>query len=114
MVGTVGGNGRAYVSAYDSAGDNFYVSKDTGEPFSLTADRVRKIIKASAARVGLTKKVSGHSALIGTAISLAQAGASLVEIQTAGRWKDPGMPAHYARAQFAERGAIARFKDGNR
>ena len=44
-------------------------------------------------------------------MSLAQSGASLVDIQTAGRWKDPGMPAHYARAQFAERGAIARFKD---
>lgn len=95
-------------------GDNLYVNKDTGEPFSLTTDGVRKIIKQSAARVGLTEKVSGHSARIGTAISLAQAGASLVDIQTAGRWKDPGMPAHYARAQFTERGAIARFKDGKR
>ena len=93
-------------------GDSLYINKDTGEPFSLTADGVRKIIKQSAARVGLTEKVSGHSVRIGTAISLAQAGASLVDIQTAGRWKDPGMPAHYARAQFAERGAIARFKDG--
>ena len=95
-------------------GDNLYINKDTGEPFSLTADGVRKIIKQSAARVGFTEKVSGHSVRIGTAISLAQAGASLVDIQTAGRWKDPGMPAHYARAQFAERGAIARFKDGKR
>ena len=93
-------------------GDNLYVNKDTGEPSALTADGVRKIIKQSAARVGLTEKVSGHSARIGSAVSLAQAGASLVDIQTAGRWKDPGMPAHYARAQFAERGAIARFKDG--
>lgn len=95
-------------------GDNLYVNKDTGEPSALTADGVRKIIKQSAARVGLTEKVSGHSARIGSAVSLAQAGASLVDIQTAGRWKDPGMPAHYARAQFAERGAIARFKDGKR
>ena len=93
-------------------GDNLYVNKDTGEPYSLTADGVRKIIKRSAARVGLTEKVSGHSLRIGTTVSLAQSGASLVDIQTAGRWKDPGMPAHYARAQFAERGAIARFKDG--
>ena len=61
---------------------------------------------------GLTDKVSGHSARIGSAVSLAQAGASLVDIQVAGRWKDPGMPAHYTRAQFAERSAIARFKDG--
>ena len=41
--------------------------RDTGEPYALTADGVRKIIKRSAARVGLTEKVSGHSARIGTA-----------------------------------------------
>ena len=96
-------------------GDNLYIEKKT--PMSrrkLTDDGVRKIIKSCAARVGLVDKVSGHSARIGSAVSLAQAGASLVDIQTAGRWKDPGMPAHYARAQFAERGAIARFKDGKR
>ena len=95
-------------------GDNLYRDKETGEPCALTHDGVRRIIKSCAARVGLVDKVSGHSARIGSAVSLAQAGASLVDIQTAGRWKDPGMPAHYARAQFAERGAIARFKDGKR
>ena len=95
-------------------GDNLYINKDTGEPYKLTDDGVRRIIKSSAARVGLSDKVSGHSLRIGTTVSLAQAGATLVDIQTAGRWKDPGMPAYYARAQFAERGAIARFKDNKR
>ena len=95
-------------------GDNLYVDKNTGEPSALTHDGVRRIIKSCASKVGLVDKVSGHSARIGSAVSLAQAGASLVDIQVAGRWKDPGMPAHYARAQFAERGAIARFKDGKR
>ena len=95
-------------------GDNLYRDKQTSEPSKLTDDGVRRIIKSCAARVGLTEKVSGHSLRIGTTVSLAQMGASLVDIQVAGRWKDPGMPAHYARAQFAERGAIARFKDGKR
>ena len=95
-------------------GDNLYIDKQTGAPSKLTDDGVRRIIKSCAARVGLTEKVSGHSLRIGTTVSLAQSGATLVDIQTAGRWKDPGMPAHYARAQFAERGAIARFKDGKR
>ena len=95
-------------------GDNLYRDKETGEPSNLTDDGVRRIIKSCAARVGLTEKVSGHSLRIGTTVSLAQRGASLVDIQVAGRWKDPGMPAHYARAQFAEKGAIARFKDGKR
>ena len=79
-------------------GDNLYRDKETGEPSKLTDDGVRRIIKSCAARVGLTDKVSGHSARIGSAVSLAQAGASLVDIQTAGRWKDPSMPAHYTRA----------------
>ena len=93
-------------------GDNLYRDKETGEPFHLTDDGVRRVIKSCAARVGLSDKISGHSLRIGTTVSLAQLGASLVDIQVAGRWKDPGMPAHYARAQFAEKGAIARFKDG--
>ena len=84
-------------------GDNLYRDKETGEPSKLTDDGVRRIIKSCAARVGLTDKVSGHSLRIGTTVFLAQSGASLVDIQVAGRWKDPGMPAHYARAQLSER-----------
>ena len=41
--------------------DNLYINKDTGEPYKLTDDGVRKIIKNCAARVGFTDKVSGHS-----------------------------------------------------
>ena len=48
--------------------------------------------------------------LFGSAVS--QAGASVVDMQTAGRWKSADMPAQYAKAELAERGAIARFKDG--
>jgi len=35
-----------------------------------------------------------------------------VEVQTAGRWQVPKMPTHYARAELAELGAVARFKYG--
>ena len=45
-------------------------------------------------------------------VSLAQAGATVVDMQVAGRWKSSQMPEHYAKAELAERGAIARFKDG--
>ena len=47
---------------------------------------------------------------IGAAVSLAQAGASVVDMQVAGRWKSPQMPAYYARGELAEQGAIARLK----
>ena len=49
-----------------------------------------------------------------SAVSLAQAGATVVDMQVAGRWKSSQMPAHYAKAELAESGAIARFKDGKR
>ena len=78
----------------------------------LTIDGVRKIIQRRARAAGVEGKVSGHSLRIGSAVSLAQAGASVVNMQVAGRWKSPQMPAHYARAESAARGGIARFKYG--
>ena len=41
-------------------------------------------------------------------------GASVIDMQNAGRWKSSQMPAHYAKAELAERGAIARFKEKRR
>ena len=78
----------------------------------LTIDGVRKIIQRRAREAGIEGKISGHSLRIGSAVSLAQAGASVVNMQVAGRWKSPQMPAHYARAELIEQGAIARFKYG--
>ena len=78
----------------------------------LTIDGVRKIIQRRAREAGVEGKISGHSLRIGSTVSLAQAGASVVNMQVAGRWKSPQMPAHYARAELIEQGAIARFKYG--
>ncbi|MYA76269.1 MAG: tyrosine-type recombinase/integrase [Gemmatimonadetes bacterium] len=74
----------------------------------LTVDGARLAIKAAAELVGI-KGVSGHSLRIGTAQELAQRGATLVELQTAGRWTDSQMPAHYTREQAAGKGAVARL-----
>ena len=78
----------------------------------LTAHSARRIIKKRAAAAGIEGFISGHSLRVGSAVSLAKAGASVVDMQVAGRWKSAQMPAHYAKAELAERGAIARFKDG--
>ena len=80
----------------------------------LTPHSARRIIKKRAANAGVEGFISGHSLRVGSAVSLAQAGASVVDMQVAGRWKSSQMPAHYAKAELAERGAIARFKDGKR
>ena len=41
---------------------------------------------------------------------LSAAGASVVEMQTAGRWQSPPCPAGYARGQLAARGAVAKLR----
>ncbi|MYG00020.1 tyrosine-type recombinase/integrase [Candidatus Poribacteria bacterium] len=77
----------------------------------LTDVSARRIIKERAADAGVNGFISGHSLRVGSAVSLAKAGASVVDLQVAGRWKNSQMPAHYARAEMAERGAIARYKE---
>ena len=67
---------------------------------------------AGAAAAGIEGRVSGHSLRVGGAQSLAAGGASIVEMQTAGRWQSPAMPGHYARGQLAARGAVARVRYG--
>ena len=84
------------------------------QPNRITAHSARRIIKKRAADAGVRGFISGHSIRVGSAVSLAQAGATVVDMQVAGRWKSSEMPAHYAKAELAERGAIARFKDGKR
>ena len=84
------------------------------QPTRLHPHSARRIIKKRAADAGVDGFISGHSLRVGSAVSLAQAGATVVDMQVAGRWKSSQMPAHYAKAELAERGAIARFKDGKR
>ena len=77
----------------------------------LTPHSARRIIKKRATNAGVEGFISGHSLRVGSAVSLAQAGATVVDMQVAGRWKSSQMPAHYAKAELAERGAMARFKE---
>ena len=66
----------------------------------LGARSSRAIITRRAADAGVAGRVSGHSLRVGSAQSLAAAGAGLVELQEAGDWQAPTMPAHYARHQL--------------
>ena len=75
----------------------------------LNTDQARAIIKKRAKAAGITTWVSGHSLRVGSAIDLAKGGASVVEMQQAGRWHSPSMPAHYAGAVITEQGAVARI-----
>lgn len=76
----------------------------------LTAQTIRAIIRGWAREAGVTGRVSGHSLRVGSAQSLVSAGATLPELQQAGRWLSPEMPARYARGQLAGQGAVARLR----
>ena len=73
---------------------------------------IRCIITRWGRAAGAAGRVSGHSLRVGGAQSLASAGASLVEMQLAGRWRSPAMPGRYAQGQLAKQGAVARLRYG--
>jgi integrase len=79
----------------------------------LTERSIRRIIIVRAKAAGVDGRVSGHSLRVGSAQSLAMAGASLVEMQVAGRWRSPAMPARYAQGQLVTQGAVARLRYGS-
>ena len=77
--------------------------------FGLSARQIHRRLRSAARAAGLGENFSGHSARVGMAQDLAQAGIDLPALMTAGRWSSPTMPARYTRAQLAGRGAVARY-----
>ena len=78
----------------------------------LSTQSIRAIIQRRAQDAGIEGRVSSHSLRVGSEQSLATAGASVVEWQTAGHWQAPSMPVRYARGQLAARGAVAKLRYG--
>ena len=72
----------------------------------------REAIQRRAAEAGVEGLIGGHSLRIGSAVSLADAGATMKEVQRAGRWQDPAMPARYVREAPEEQSPVERYKDG--
>ncbi|MDE0504167.1 MAG: tyrosine-type recombinase/integrase, partial [Candidatus Poribacteria bacterium] len=70
----------------------------------------REAIRRRAAEAGVEGSISGHSLRAGSALSLAEAGASVREVQRAGRWRDPAMPARYVREAPEEGSPVKRYK----
>lgn len=79
---------------------------------SLSSRSICSIIQERAKRSGFDGKISGHSLRVGTAESLAERGASLTQLMTAGRWRSPVMPAFYTRNEQASRSAVAKLLYG--
>ena len=78
----------------------------------LTDRSIRRIITRRARAAGVDGQVSRQSLRMGSALCLATAGASLVEMQVEGRWRSLAMPGRYAQGQPAKQGAVARLRYG--
>jgi len=78
-------------------------------PGRLSDRSIRSVLTRRLAEAG-ADGASGHSLRRGSAASLAARGASLVELQQAGRWQDPRQPARYAAGELAARGPVARLR----
>lgn len=75
---------------------------------NISARAVRTIITRRAAAAGVEGRVSGHSIRVGAAQSfVAATGASVVEMQFAGRWESVTMPGRHATGELAAREAVA-------
>ena len=81
----------------------------TDSVFGLRPNQISRRIKQAAQAAGLGDGFSGHSPRVGMARDLARAGIELPSLMTAGRWRNPAMPAHYTRNETAGKGAVAQF-----
>lgn len=75
----------------------------------LNYSSVYRIWQRIAKRAGLTENITPHSGRVGGAVSLAEDGASLPELQLAGGWQSPEMPGHYTRQANVKRGGMAKL-----
>lgn len=88
----------------DSRANN--ISTPTTFARARRTEKARAIHFSSAKAAGIEGFISRHSLRVGSAVSLAQSGATLVDMQTAGRWGDPKMPPHYTKAELANGGRL--------
>ena len=84
---------------------------DEGEEkvFDLKPATISERIAAAALAAGLGEGYSGHSCRVGMAVDLAEAGATMPQLQAVGRWKSSQTVARYVGAQFAGRSVVAQL-----
>ena len=88
---------------------------DPGEEkvFGLKAATINERIAAAAVAAGLGDGYTGHSCRVGMAVDLAEAGATMAQLQAVGRWKSPETVARYVGAQLAARSVVAQLYSPN-
>ena len=93
-------------------------TEDEGEKkafvFGLKPAAISERIAAAALAAGLGEGYSGHSCRVGMAVDLAEAGATMPQLQAVGRWKSSQTVARYVGAQFAGRSVVAQLYSSKR
>ena len=84
--------------------------KGPGEDPRMSPTAIRFVITRRLKDIGLTGRIGGHSLRRGSAASLVLAGASIPEVQEAGRWLDPRLVHRYCAGELAELGVIAKYR----
>ncbi len=64
---------------------------------AITRRTIREIIYRLTRKAGMTGRFASHALRIGSAQSLVERGATLLQTQQAGRWASPKMVAHYTK-----------------
>ena len=75
----------------------------------LNYSSVYRIWQRIAQRAVISENITPHSGRVGGAVSLAEDGASLPELQLAGGWQSPEMPGHYTKQANVKRGGMAKL-----
>ncbi len=75
----------------------------------LNYSSIYRIFQRIAKRAGISENITPHSGRVGGAVSLAENGASLPELQLAGGWQSPDMPGHYTKQANVKRGGMAKL-----
>ena len=78
----------------------------------MSPSAIRYAITKRLKAIGMKGRLAGHSLRRGSAASLVLAGASIPEIQEAGRWKDPRLVYRYVAGELAEYGIVAKYHYG--
>ena len=88
----------------------FLRTKGPGEDRRMSAVAIRYAITKRLKAIGCKGRIGGHSLRRGSAASLVLAGASIPEVQEAGRWLDPRLVHRYCAGELAELGVVAKYR----
>ena len=81
------------------------------QSLKLEYSSIYRIWKRIAELAGIKENITPHSGRVGAAVSLAEDGATLPEMQLAGGWRSPEMPGHYGQQAAVRKGGMAKLSE---